>query len=95
MEDLADFATVLVLMCFLGDNFGFRTSFSSWSLRNLPKTVVLFIWAWKVSFAKSTGFRIQLLPTENERYQKSAPLLTLPKTIEFFLHSFERSSRYR
>ena len=29
---------------------------------------------WKTSAAKSTGFRIQQLSTENRRYQKNTPL---------------------
>ena len=44
---------------------GLRASFLSWSLRNLPKSEGPFFWEWKISSAKSTGFRIQLLSTEN------------------------------
>ena len=64
LQHFADFARILALMCFLIDNF----SFSGWSLRNLPKTVGPFFWKWKNSPTKSTGFRIQLLCTENIRY---------------------------
>ena len=49
---------------------GLRALFLSWSLRNLPKSVG---GEWKTSPAKSTGFRIQLLSTENRRYQKHTP----------------------
>ena len=51
---------------------GLRASFLSWSLRNLPKLEGPFF--SKTSSAKSTGFRIQLLFTENRRYQKDTPI---------------------
>ena len=53
---------------------GLRASVLSWSLRNLPKSISPFFRGWKTSPAKSTGFRIQLLSTENRRYQKNTPL---------------------
>ena len=52
-------------MCLFFRQLGLRTSFLSWSLRNLSKSVGPFFREWKTSAAKSTGFRIQLLSTEN------------------------------
>ena len=48
---------------------------------NLPKSVGSFFWEWKTSPAKSTGFRIQLLSTENRRYQKNTPLMMTDSKI--------------
>ena len=58
-------------------SYELRASFSSWSLRNLQKTVSLLFWELKTSPAKVTGFRIQLLSTEYRRYQKNTPLIAL------------------
>ena len=40
---------------------------------------------WKTSPADSTGFRVQLLSTENKRYQKNTPNILLSSTEYFHI----------
>ena len=72
-----NFARILVLMCYFNDNIAWEPRFKvgAYKAFPIPRNIGPFFWEWNRSPAKSTGFRIQLLSTENRRQQKNTPFM--------------------